>query len=228
MRKTAARSSAVAPSAPCSISSISGRNAGSSSSARLGVVSRLWLPISVMISATRGIHMASIDRIGSSAAAVGKPHAVGALPGLLQRQLEGIGGQPHVAGEFAQHLRRGRRRVADQLGHAGRKPVGEFELGQGADGRLGGHVDGVAGLAHRVVDLDVAIDEDAVPGHQHVVEDAEGILLVEARRQRLVERIGARRRGRSRGTGISGPVCRGEWRKPRAYCVASAGMGWPG
>ena len=127
---------------------------------------------------------------------VGKPHAVLALPGLLQRQFQGVGGHAHVAGHLAQHLRRRRRVVADHLRHAGGEAVGELELGERPDRRLGGHVDRIAGLAHRIVDLDIAVDEDPVPRHQHVVEDAEGILLVETRRQRLVERIGSRRRCR--------------------------------
>ena len=50
---------------------MSGRSSASSSIARLGVARRLWLPITVMISATRGNQVASIARIGCNGRASG-------------------------------------------------------------------------------------------------------------------------------------------------------------
>ncbi len=59
-----------------------------------------------------------------------------------------------------------------------------------------GDVDRVTGLLDRVVDRYITVDEDPIPRDNHVVEDAEGVLLVEPRRQRFVEvvRTGSRDR----------------------------------
>ena len=46
-------------------------------------------------------------------------------------------------------------------------------------------------LKEAVAHLRLAVDEDALPGHRHVVEDGEPVALVEARRQRKVHRRGS-------------------------------------
>ena len=52
-----------------------------------------------------------------------------------------------------------------------------------------------AGAREEVVGLlDVAVDEDVLPGHQHLVHDEDGVVLVEPARERIVER--AAHRGR--------------------------------
>ena len=52
-----------------------------------------------------------------------------------------------------------------------------------------------AGAREEVVGLlDVAVDEDVLPGDQHLVHDEDGVVLVEARGERIVER--AAHRGR--------------------------------
>ena len=60
-----------------------GRSRASSSIARLGVASRLWLPISMMISSARGIHSARRLRIGCSGPIVGEHDAVAVVPAQL-------------------------------------------------------------------------------------------------------------------------------------------------
>ena len=53
-----------------------------------------------------------------------------------------------------------------------------------------------AGAREEVVRLlDVAVDEDVLPGHQHLVDDEHRVVLVEPARQRIVERTAHHRRG---------------------------------
>ena len=52
-----------------------------------------------------------------------------------------------------------------------------------------------AGAREEVVGLlDVAVDEDVLPGDQHLVHDEDGVVLVEPRRERIVERAAHHRR----------------------------------
>ena len=84
--------------------------------------------------------------------------------------------------------------------------VRELQLGERADRRLLHDVRPPrGGPHHRVVDVEVAVDEDPLARHLDVVEDHERVLLVEAGRQRTVERVGAGRATRCRGTGRSSP-----------------------
>ena len=111
-------SSASTPSAPCRNSSISGRRRASSSIARLGAASRLWLPIVMRISFTRGNHVASIARIGCSGRPSGNTHAVAPVVRVLLGQQDRAAGDLDVAESSPSISMRLRRDVVHRLGHA--------------------------------------------------------------------------------------------------------------
>ena len=166
MRNSAARSSAGVPSAPWSISSISGRSAASSSWLRrrrrqqvVAADERDDLVDSRHPGGEQRLHRRERLR------PLGNHMPSARAPSPARSTARPPNGHLDVAGELAEHLGRGRRLVPDHLGHATREAVRELELGQRAGRRLGDHVDVVAVVAHRVVDLDVAVDEDPVPRH---------------------------------------------------------------
>ena len=116
-RYSAARASASMSLAPCRNSSISGRSRASSSMARLGAASRLWLPMVMRISLTRGNHVASIARIGCSGRASGNHDPVAPVVGVLLGEQDRAAGDLDVAEQLAEHLEGPRRRVVHRLGH---------------------------------------------------------------------------------------------------------------
>ena len=125
-------------------------------------------------------------------ARVGEPHPVADVAAVLGGQQDGAARHLEIAQQLAEHLLGGRALVVDGLGHARGQAVGELELGGGADRGLHGQVLDDPRLPDAVVDVDPAVQEEAVPGHLDVVEDHERVLLVEAGGQRPIERMGAR------------------------------------
>ena len=94
-----------------------------------------------------------------------------------------------VGEELAKHFLGAGTLVVDRLGHARGEAVGEFQLGHGPDGGLVREIFDDAGIPDAVVEVDPTVQEQALAGHFDVVEDDEGVLLVEAGRQRPVERM---------------------------------------
>ena len=91
-------------------------------------------------------------------------------------------GHLDVARQLTQHLHRRGRGVVDRFRHPQGQPVGELQLRECPDGGLLHDVGPPRGRPHhRVVDVDVAVDEHALVRHLDIVEDGEGVLLVEPR-----------------------------------------------
>jgi hypothetical protein len=129
MRNTAARSSAVVSSAP----------------SRHLVEQSAQLEVVQLVAAGGGQEVVAADegddvgdaghaggqqrRHGVEGGTVGKPHAVPfAPPAELDQQLQGVAGDPDVAGQVAQHVDGDRAVVAEHLGHPGSQAVGELQL----------------------------------------------------------------------------------------------------
>ena len=72
------------------------------------------------------------------------------------------------------------------LDHLVGQVVGELELDGGSDAGLLDDVGGPAVLHHVAVDIEIAGDEHSLPRHLDLVEDQEGVLFVEPRRERMV------------------------------------------
>jgi hypothetical protein len=78
-----------------------------------------------------------------------------------------------------------------RLGDRKGEPHHEFGLRQVLDRELVHDLRHDTGaVVEPVAQLGVAVDEDALPRHQHVVKDHHCIGLVEARRQRVIHRRG--------------------------------------
>ena len=77
---------------------------------------------------------------------------------------------------------------ADGAHHQRGEAEHELALGDVLDHHLVRHVDDGAGARVRLVAaLDVAIQEDVLPRHEHVVEDHDRVHLLEARAERMIE-----------------------------------------
>ena len=104
-----------------------------------------------MISFTRGNHVASSEPHGLQARPSGNQ-----MPSPMSRPSRRTARRrcvsPRRSQQLAQHLVGGGAVVADGLGHAGGKSVGEFELVERPDRGLGGHVVVQPGAGHAVVD----------------------------------------------------------------------------
>ena len=114
------------------------------------------------------------------------------LPGMLGGQEDGASCHLEVGQELAKHFLGAGTLVVDRLGHACGEAIGKFQLGHGPDSGLVREIFDDAGIPDAVVEVDSTVQEQALPGHLDIVEDDEGVLLVEAGRQRPVERMRSR------------------------------------
>jgi hypothetical protein len=112
---------------------------------------------------------------------------------VLGAQEHGTARHLDVGEQLAEHLLRGRALVVDGRRQAGGQAVGELQLRQRPDRGLVREVLDDPRLSDAVVDVHSTVDEDAVAGHLDVVEDDEGVLLVESGGQRAVEGVRAGR-----------------------------------
>ena len=78
-----------------------------------------------------------------------------------------------------------------------------------------------------VVDLDVSVDEDSIPGHFDVVEDHERVLLVEAARERVIEPSPGQREAVATQH-LHARVCSSAPRRRARTALRPSGMGCPG
>ncbi len=121
-----------------------------------------------------------------------RPHVTGphAVAIFVRPLLRGENGRTRKLGEhsdFTKWLLSLRLNGIDRFRHAAREPPGEFKLGLCPDHRLLHDVRPPRGLHHGVIDVEIAIDEDALTRHLDIVEDDERILLVETAGEWVVE-----------------------------------------
>ena len=123
---------------------------------------------------------------------VADPGAVAVVEGAVLGGLDGAARQFRIRPEFAQHVRNlAAPTLAGHVHHARGEFVGELQLHQGPNRRLLHDVAGPAAPHHAVEDLRIAVAEDPRSGHFNMIEDDEGVLLVEAAGKRRIERVAA-------------------------------------
>ncbi len=108
--------------------------------------------------------------------------------GVLLRQQDCALDQRQIAQQLAELLLHMQMHVRlHGLGERNDDADQELALGKTPHGGLVAGVVADAGLAeHRVAHLHVAVEEDAIPRDQHVVEHADGVGLLEARAERMI------------------------------------------